>query len=561
VSAVSRPLFRIDAGWPFVIAGLALLVAVAVLPAKRGVHEMEGQLASLRDHEAYRFERLNAFTEFLELLEEGDPQLVRRLAASQLNLVPKGETPILLASSLDQTVPGWIDDTVEFRMTEIAPYPDTLLIRLAEGQWRVWLLGGSVFVIFIGLMLGPDMATPRRRGPRLLTSDVRPIGLLPAGVAASVGASAGTATIDAIGSDYRTQLQAETAGDETWSIEEFDRMAGSGAVAGPSVAELDAVVADWMECEEIETAEVGLSDEMTEELTGELTGALTGELTGELEVGELADGLEAELEESLETESLETESLETEALETESLETESLETESLETEALETKSLETESLETDALETEMVETEMVETDALETEMVETEALETEMVETEALETEMVETEAEAELEDELEDELEYELENELEGDVDSEPDLADSADAEVEAEVVFDDAPLELEELELETELEPEAELELNSEAHGETAGDLSDEIDAPTAVELDDRGSEARAEAAVQSPDVQSPDVQSPDVQSSTVQTSQVQTFASSPALRQRQDDPTDHAAVEARRIAAALFGELKDN
>jgi len=527
VSAVSRPLFRIDAGWPFVIAGLALLVAVAVLPAKRGVHEMEGQLASLRDHEAYRFERLNAFTEFLELLEEGDPQLVRRLAASQLNLVPKGETPILLASSLDQTVPGWIDDTVEFRMTEIAPYPDTLLIRLAEGQWRVWLLGGSVFVIFIGLMLGPDMATPRRRGPRLLTSDVRPIGLLPAGVAASVGASAGTATIDAIGSDYRTQLQAETAGDETWSIEEFDRMAGSGAVAGPSVAELDAVVADWMECEEIETAEVGLSDEMTEELTGELTGALTGELTGELEVGELADGLEAELEESLETESLETESLETESLETESLETESLETESLETEALET------------------------------EMVETEALETEMVETEALETEMVETEAEAELEDELEDELE----NELEGDVDSEPDLADSADAEVEAEVVLDDAPLELEELELETELEPEAELELNSEAHGETAGDLSDEIDAPTAVELDDRGSEARAEAAVQSPDVQSPDVQSPAVQSPTVQTSQVQTFASSPALRQRQDDPTDHAAVEARRIAAALFGELKDN
>ena len=517
MSAVSRPLFRIDAGWPFVIAGLALLVAVAVLPAKRGVHEMEGQLASLRDHEAYRFERLNAFTEFLELLEEGDPQLVRRLAASQLNLVPKGETPILLASSLDQTVPGWIDDTVEFRMTEIAPYPDTLLIRLAEGQWRVWLLGGSVFVIFIGLMLGPDMATPRRRGPRLLTSDVRPIGLLPAGVAASVGASAGTATIDAIGSDYRTQLQAETAGDETWSIEEFDRMAGSGAVAGPSVAELDAVVADWMECEEIETAEVGLSDEMTEELTGELTGALTGELTGELEVGALADGLEAELEESLETESLETEMVETESLETESIETE----------------------------------------MVETEMVETEALETEMVETEALETEMVETEAEAELEDELEDELE----NELEGDVDSEPDLADSADAEVEAEVVFDDAPLELEELELETELEPEAELELNSEAHGETAGDLSDEIDAPTAVELDDRGSEARAEAAVQSPDVQSPDVQSPDVQSSTVQTSQVQTFASSPALRQRQDDPTDHAAVEARRIAAALFGELKDN
>jgi len=546
VSAVSRPLFRIDAGWPFVIAGLALLVAVAVLPAKRGVHEMEGQLASLRDHEAYRFERLNAFTEFLELLEEGDPQLVRRLAASQLNLVPKGETPILLASSLDQTVPGWIDDTVEFRMTEIAPYPDTLLIRLAEGQWRVWLLGGSVFVIFIGLMLGPDMATPRRRGPRLLTSDVRPIGLLPAGVAASVGASAGTATIDAIGSDYRTQLQAETAGDETWSIEEFDRMAGSGAVAGPSVAELDAVVADWMECEEIETAEVGLSDEMTEELTGELTGALTGELTGELEVGALADGLEAELEESLETESLETESLETEMVETESLETESIETEMVETEMVETEALETE---------------MVETEALETEMVETEALETEMVETEALETEMVETEAEAELEDELEDELEYELENELEGDVDSEPDLADSADAEVEAEVVFDDAPLELEELELETELEPEAELELNSEAHGETAGDLSDEIDAPTAVELDDRGSEARAEAAVQSPDVQSPDVQSPDVQSSTVQTSQVQTFASSPALRQRQDDPTDHAAVEARRIAAALFGELKDN
>ena len=48
--AKPTPLFRIDPGWPFVIAGLLLLVAGVLIPAQRDLQRFIGQIqASRRD--------------------------------------------------------------------------------------------------------------------------------------------------------------------------------------------------------------------------------------------------------------------------------------------------------------------------------------------------------------------------------------------------------------------------------------------------------------------------------------------------------------------------------
>ena len=42
----TAPLFRFDPGWLFTLAGLAVMVASALLPAERDLHELRQQLAA-----------------------------------------------------------------------------------------------------------------------------------------------------------------------------------------------------------------------------------------------------------------------------------------------------------------------------------------------------------------------------------------------------------------------------------------------------------------------------------------------------------------------------------
>ena len=74
--------------------------------------------------------------------------------------MPSGGTPILAAESLDAGVTDWIEATVEFSPSTPAPYPDTLLTRLATGPRRLWLLAGGAMCVFMGLMLGPTLVRP-----------------------------------------------------------------------------------------------------------------------------------------------------------------------------------------------------------------------------------------------------------------------------------------------------------------------------------------------------------------------------------------------------------------
>lgn len=150
----TAPLFRFDPGWLFTLAGLVVMVASALLPAERDLHELRQQLAALEFREAYNTQRLQAYDRFMKELAARDPALLRRLAASQLNLMPDDVEPLLMATSIESTVSDWIEATVPLESFQPTPPPDTLLTRLAEGPRRLWLMGGGAAVVFLGLVMG-----------------------------------------------------------------------------------------------------------------------------------------------------------------------------------------------------------------------------------------------------------------------------------------------------------------------------------------------------------------------------------------------------------------------
>jgi len=150
----TAPLFRLDPGWLFTIAGLVVMVASALLPAERDLHELRQQLAAIELRENYNTQRLQAYDRFMKDLSAHDPALLRRLAASQLNLMPQGTEPLLMATSMEHTVSDWIEVTVPQEEFIAAPGADTLLTRMADGPRRLWLMGGGALVVFLGLVMG-----------------------------------------------------------------------------------------------------------------------------------------------------------------------------------------------------------------------------------------------------------------------------------------------------------------------------------------------------------------------------------------------------------------------
>jgi hypothetical protein len=158
------PRIRFGAGWLYVLAGLALCAAGILVPARADLEALRRQRDRLADEKAIAQKRVEAYESFLRLLEADDPALIRRLAAAQLNLVPEGEVPVLMAASRTATVTDWIDGNVSAAPRPTAPPRDTMLSRLVGGPRRLWALAAGVVVVFVGLLLD-DGRVPARRRP------------------------------------------------------------------------------------------------------------------------------------------------------------------------------------------------------------------------------------------------------------------------------------------------------------------------------------------------------------------------------------------------------------
>lgn len=288
--SIYRPLFRLDPGWPFVLAGLALLVAGILIPAQRELHELRGQQQVAEATEARVYARLEAYDRFLTDLRAGDPDLVRRLAIANLNMVPKGEQSLLLTPGLNQTVAQWIDESVPPVTLTPEPYPDTLLGRLAVGPNRLWMLAASVFLLFIGLLFGPDPvrsspSTAARGegdpdgtdgGPATATAergDGRMVnaGLLPA-AAASAGDADEDADTDAVALDDRDSaeedhsegLAAADVAEEATEDATEDGMGDDDEYLEDSAEESEEGADDEDEAEDGDVIDVEVIDEVVE---------------------------------------------------------------------------------------------------------------------------------------------------------------------------------------------------------------------------------------------------------------------------------------------------------
>lgn len=177
------PLFRFDPGWPFVIAGLLLLVAGILIPGHRELLGLRGELVRQETREQVAFEQLRAYDEFLAGVRESDPEVIRRLAMAHLNKIPAGEESLLLTPGMNQTVGEWIESSIPDRTVVVPPYPDTVLARWALGPGRLWMLGVAVMLLFVGFVLGPS--TPAitslsalstwRRAPRAAVAVTAPV--------------------------------------------------------------------------------------------------------------------------------------------------------------------------------------------------------------------------------------------------------------------------------------------------------------------------------------------------------------------------------------------------
>ena len=157
------PRFRLDPGWLFVIGGLVLCIAGILLPAQRNLRSLQQQRAQLRHEEAVVQGRLAAREALLLDLDHRQPALIRRLAASQLNLVPEDEEPVLVSSTLNDDILSWVDATVEVMPIAQLASADSTLGRIMSGPHRLWFLTAGVVSAFLGLLLDPSLTRVRKK--------------------------------------------------------------------------------------------------------------------------------------------------------------------------------------------------------------------------------------------------------------------------------------------------------------------------------------------------------------------------------------------------------------
>jgi len=157
----SAPLFRLDPGWLFLIAGLALLAATVLIPAADDLAEARWHRDRATAVENYRAKRLENYSDFLDAVARQDQSLLLSLAATQLNLAPADRVPML-----DTTEVGTRSASVfpalepTFIPAQAPRRPDSTLQRWAtDNRKRLWLIVSGGMCVLIGLL-------PPTHGPR-----------------------------------------------------------------------------------------------------------------------------------------------------------------------------------------------------------------------------------------------------------------------------------------------------------------------------------------------------------------------------------------------------------
>ncbi len=143
----------LDPGWLFVLGGLVICSASLVVPAHMELVEAKQQLSALQSQEQWAVDRLAAYDQFMSQLDSEDPGLIRRLASRSFNMLPEGDTPILMdVGASEASIEQWIESTVSSPPKEGHARPSSMLATISTGPYRPWFLASGVACIFIGLL-------------------------------------------------------------------------------------------------------------------------------------------------------------------------------------------------------------------------------------------------------------------------------------------------------------------------------------------------------------------------------------------------------------------------
>jgi hypothetical protein len=150
----TAPLFKIDPGWLFVIAGAALLSCLVLIPAQedlRLAHAARDRALALEQHRSNRISNYAAYT---DALNRRDDTLMMALAAGQLNLAPADKAALVSSAEyITRSAGVFADLEPKFEPPVPTERPDSLLYALATRKApRMWVMIIGAVAILYGLL-------------------------------------------------------------------------------------------------------------------------------------------------------------------------------------------------------------------------------------------------------------------------------------------------------------------------------------------------------------------------------------------------------------------------
>lgn len=148
------PLFRFDPGYLFLAAGIVLIAAAVLIPARYDLRQAEWNRDRARAVEAKAKERLARYAEYLDALAHENRTLVVSLAATQLNLAPADRGVMIDASQRGL----WGADVFAGLEPGRASIPPPVSTGSVLERWSVsrrvrpWLLAGGALLVLIGFL-------------------------------------------------------------------------------------------------------------------------------------------------------------------------------------------------------------------------------------------------------------------------------------------------------------------------------------------------------------------------------------------------------------------------
>lgn len=144
----------IDAGWLFLLAGIALIASVVMIPASRDLRLALWRRDRVLMTEMHRLHRITRHETYLEALDKDDEMLAYQLAMTQLGLA-RPEAEIIGLGGREPAANASVFVSLEPPPIELPGFTeiDSRLSRLSTNeQTRLWVLAGGAVLVLIGLL-------------------------------------------------------------------------------------------------------------------------------------------------------------------------------------------------------------------------------------------------------------------------------------------------------------------------------------------------------------------------------------------------------------------------